>query len=127
MADNYQLPSGDHKITLNSAVEMTTRYRQNRQLVLADPSDETLLPLSETFNKDAIQSLLNTTGAAGFRIYYGMTENKNIHAILVAVDQTGADILPPAQSLTLTEEDEIILEDGQRCPYTCPPESPLNG
>jgi hypothetical protein len=57
-----------------------------------------------------------------------MTENKNIHSILVAVDQSGNDILPSLTTTNLTaDDDEVILEDGQRCPYTCPPESPLNG
>jgi hypothetical protein len=125
---SYQIPTTDHRISLATAIEMTTRYRENRQSILADPTDETMLPLSETFNKDAISGLLNTTGAEAFRIYYGMTENKNIHAILVAVDQGGNDILPSTAAENISDDDdEVILEDGQRCPYTCPPDSPLNG
>jgi hypothetical protein len=128
MADNYQLPAGDHRISLATAIAMTSRYRQDRLSILADPTNETILPLSETFNKEAVLRLLNTEDATGIRIYYGMTEDKDIHAILVATDAAGQDILPPSGSVSFTgEEEEIILEDALRCPYTCPPESPLNG
>lgn len=125
--NSYRLPTNDHVISLETAVEMTQRYRAEKQSLLVDPTDETILPVCETFSRDAVLNLLNTAGAAAFRIYYGMTVNQNIHAILVAVAQNGSDILPAPPSITAnTEDDPTLLEDGQRCPYTCPPESPLN-
>jgi hypothetical protein len=123
---NYELPTGTHSITLAQAIEMTARYRTEKQGLLADPSNQTVLPLSETFNKTAFERLMNVTGATAIRIYYGMKENKEIHSIFVAVDKAGNDILPSSTN-SLVEGEGEILEDGQRCPYTCPDPSPLNG
>jgi hypothetical protein len=50
-----------------------------------------------------------------------------MHAILVAVDSMGNDLLPEAQhSYAQNANDPVILEDAYRCPPTCPPDSPLN-
>jgi hypothetical protein len=55
-----------------------------------------------------------------------MKENKNIDAILVAVNAEGVDILPPATNAVAATDEPIILEDGIRCPDYCPPKSPVN-
>jgi hypothetical protein len=107
----------NHEISLQDAIDMTTLYRTNR------PSN---FPICETFEKDAIINLLDTEGCAFFRIYYGMKENLQADAILVAVNDEGEDILPAAASLQTTGDPIIILEDGYRCPEACPPSSPLN-
>jgi hypothetical protein len=109
----------NHEISLQAAIEMTTLYRANK------PSDS---PLCETFEMAAIQKLLATPGCASLRIYYGMKENREVHAILVAANSEGEDILPLHKASSSEEDDEeIILEDGYRCPPLCPPGSPLNG
>jgi hypothetical protein len=108
----------NHEISLENAIEMTTRYRADR------PAN---FPICESFEKEAILGLLNTTGCEAFRIYYGMKENNEVDAILVAVDATGQDILPLAEAATGSVDDPVILEDGYRCPDDCPPPSPLNG
>ena len=108
----------NHEITLQTAIEMTTRYRDNM------PAD---YPICETFEASAIERLLATPGAVSFRIYYGLKENGTMHAILVAADSDGNDLLPVSQSSFATNgQDPIILEDAFRCPPTCPPDSPLN-
>jgi hypothetical protein len=106
----------DHRITLATAVEMTTRYRQQR------PEN---YPVCESFEKAAIESLLAQNGASFLRIYYGMKDSGEVDAVLVAADASGQDILP-VQSNLLGDGDEI-LEDSFRCPVNCPPDSPLNG
>lgn len=107
----------NHEISLQDAIEMTTRYRANR------PSD---FPVCETFEIAAIQKLLATPGCESLRIYYGMKENMESHAILVAVDSSGGDILPEAGAASSAGGEVIILEDSYRCPPLCPKGSPLN-
>lgn len=107
----------NHEISLQSAIDMTTHYRANR------PSN---FPICETFEKEAIQKLLDTTGCASFRIYYGMKADDQVDAILVAADAEGNDILPPSAPAVSGTDDPVILEDGYRCPDDCPPSSSLN-
>ena len=133
-ADYSNLPNLQHSIPLSEAVAMTRRYRENRPLILKSNYPTEILTLSETFNKDAVVALGNTPGAAGIRIYYGMDDSLLCHAILVAVNDQGEDILPPADAargaaatLTVTDDPIDILEDAIRCPDICPPDSPLNG
>ena len=103
-----------HEITLQQAVDLTSRCRNNK------PSS---LPLSETFEAAAIARLLSTTGCSYLRIYYGMKEDGNIVAILVAANEDNEDMLPAGTALT---GDAVIVEEGIICPPICPPPSPLN-
>ena len=105
----------NHEISLQTAVDMTNRYRANKPVNF---------PISETFGVDAINRLLATTGCASLRIYYGMKTDNQVDAILVAVNAAGEDLLPNLTSSG--DEDPVILEDALRCPTDCPSESPLN-
>ncbi len=109
--------TNNHEISLLKAIEMTTLYRANR------PAN---FPLSETFDRTAIERLLATDGCTSLRVYYGMQEDNAVDAILVACNAANQDILPTATSASSTGTDGIILEDGIRCPEACPPKSPLN-
>lgn len=118
--------ANSHLISLNTATDLTDRYRSNRNSILQTTyQGSDLLPLSETFNVQDINLLSSQEGCEAIRIYYGMTDNLQVHAVLVAVDENNADILPGA-SASLNEAENIILEEGQRCPSICPPDSPLN-
>jgi len=115
-----------HLISLSTATDLTDRYRSNRNSILQTAyQNSDLLPQSETFNVQDINLLASQEGCEAIRIYYGMTDNLQVHAILVAVDEDNADILPDT-SASLNAAENIILEEGQRCPSICPPESPLN-
>jgi hypothetical protein len=109
-----------HSISLEEAIQLTTRFQSDR------PAD---MAICETFEKASVLKMLQVEGAEKFRIYYGKKENGEICAVLVAADAEGNDILPDATSSSKTtdEEDEaLILDESFRCPYACPPESPLN-
>jgi hypothetical protein len=113
----YMSTITNHEISLQTAIDMTTRYRANR------PSN---YPICETFEKEVIQKLLDTPGCASFRIYYGMKADEQVDAILVAADAEGNDILPSLANTSSTDTDPVIIEDGYRCPDDCPPSSSLN-
>jgi len=121
MSSNQVPPKDSHSISLEVAVEMTTLYRENRPAILKPEYSTDILALNESFNKEDVLSLLEENGCAGLRIYYGMSPDLNIHAILVGVNEAGEDILPDEKML-----DAIILEDSRRCPVECPPDSVLN-
>lgn len=126
---NSPLPEHSHFITLDRAIAMTGTYRDNRELILgAAYQGQNLLALSETFNRAAFDQLLATEGCAGLRIYYGMDEDLKVHAVAVAVNDLNEDILPAqsAASTSLTDDGNVIVEEGQRCPPICPDPSPLN-
>jgi hypothetical protein len=107
-----------HSISLGEAVELTTRYRENR------PQN---FPICETFDKESIRKMLSYEGATGMRIYLGEKEDGNVCTVICAVDTTGNDILPPPNASNKTNEDDaLILDDAIRCPELCPPPSPLN-
>jgi hypothetical protein len=110
-------PTNNHEISLQTAIDMTTRYRGNR------PEQS---PICETFEKAAVAKLLATEGCSSLRIYYGMKEDMSIDAILVAVNTDGEDILPVTTNALEAMDEPIILEDGLRCPDHCPPKSSLN-
>jgi hypothetical protein len=99
---------------------MTTLYRQNRPDNFA---------ICETFDIAAINDLIENPQCASLRIYYGMKDDNTAHAILVAADAEGNDLLPSSDNSSNAVSDideDIILEDSTRCPLICPPPSPLN-
>lgn len=109
-------------ISLNQAIDMTTLYRSEKDNILkTEYENQAILPICETFDRADIEALLNKEGCEYIRVYYGMDENLSIHAILVAVNDAEEDMLPT--SYTTTED---IVDEAQRCPFDCPPESPLN-
>lgn len=98
-----------HLISLQEAIDMTARYRSDIPAGMVN---------SEMFSKDSVLALLSQPGCASLRICYGKQKNGTIHAILVGVDENGADMV---------QTSDLILEEGYRCPPICPiPHSPLN-
>ena len=108
-------------ITLESAVAMTTLFRQQRENILdSNYQNQNILPYCESFDRDVFDTVLSQTGCVGLRIYYGMTEDNRLHAIVVGFDENDEDMLPGTQEFN-------IIEEGKRCPQECPPPSVLNG
>jgi hypothetical protein len=132
----------DHFITLDQAIDMTKRFRDLKDKILNPVYiGKNILPLCETFNKDAIAAVINQPGAVGFRSYLGMNENLEVSVIFVGVNDKNEDMLPqvlPMKSMSMTADDPTggtdpipddeppIVEEGQRCPTDCPASSPLN-
>jgi hypothetical protein len=110
-----------HAISLEEATELTGNFRAN-------PAPD--LATCETFDKNSVIQMLSAPGAVSLRIYSGRKVNQQICAVMCAVDEHGADILPEQNKVggeIQDGEDEIlILEDSHRCPELCPPPSPLN-
>jgi hypothetical protein len=82
---------------------MTTRYRAQKDAVLAPGlAGRNLLPISETFDRSAFDQLLAQPGCTGVRLYYGMDETLQLHAVIVGINAKDEDILP-----TPTEPDAV--------------------
>lgn len=114
-------------ISLAEAIDMTTRYRTEKDSILKEPFiGENILCISETFDKSVVEKILSKPGCHSLRIYYGMQPDLTIHAILVAADADGHDILPTGSANASEEDDESIAEMAMRCPPICPRPSQLN-
>jgi len=119
-----------HSISLKVAKELTKNFRSKKEIILKDDirDKKKLLPICETFDRAAFDKLLSNDACKSVRVYFGMDLNAEelVKLIIVGVDENGNDIL-----MAKTEADEEtplddIIEDGQRCPDTCPPSSPLS-
>ena len=118
---NKGLPQkGQHYISLNEAIEMTTLYRQKKvSNQIQEQKGKSLPPLSETFEASDLLAFLSRPGVVALRFYYGMSADLQLHIILVGVNANNEDIL---------EGDQAIMERGNQCPPLCPPppQSELN-
>ena len=116
----------DNTISLDVAIQMTTLYRKQKENILAEPfKGENILPISETFDRSAFDSLLKEADCTAIRIYYGMSDDLQIHAIAVGVNSKNEDILPVGAGEQVSDSPPVIVEEGTRCPDYCPPSSPL--
>jgi hypothetical protein len=83
-----------------------------------------VLPICETFKRNAFDDLLSQDGCVGIRFYLGMDDEFKVVLVAVGVNENDEDMLPVSEDF-LTDENKI-LENGYRCPTTCPPPSVLN-
>ena len=125
MAQKSDLPNLNHNISLQQAIEMTSRYRKEKGVILRPEVDKNVLPICESFNKTAFEELSRQPGCVGIRCYFGMDEKNNIKVLFVGVNDKDEDMLPPAGP-QLAGGGSSIADVGQRCPPICPPSSPLN-
>jgi hypothetical protein len=129
MSNTIPPESGSHRIPLDQAKAMVFRYADNMDDILKpELEQQNILPISETFRKEAILEYFSKDFVDQIRIYYGMSEDLQIHAILVGVDKDGNDILPNTSQApghphppVGDGDDGEIFEDAVRCPSTCPP------
>lgn len=119
---------------------MTQRYRENKGRILRKEFEgRDLLPISETFNREAFDRLLAQPGCRGVRIYFSMDDAMQLRAIIVGVNERQEDILVSSSTLSTTESTELaattvngevvteageIIEEGQMCPPECIPPPP---
>lgn len=87
--------------------------------------------LAGFFGINKIHKLLDKTGVAGLRIYYGLDIDgdgkRDKKFVLVAADAQGNDILPSQEaSMAKDAPNDDILGTDMYCPYDCPKGNPLN-
>lgn len=121
----------EHHITLEQAVTMTRRHRENRKKILhPQHAEKDLIPISETFSREAFDHLLAQPGCTAVRIYFSMNEEFQLRQIIVGVDGDGRDMVPATiatqGAATTTTDSGDILEAGKLCPPYCSTASPLN-
>ena len=100
------LPPRDHRISLEAAIELTRRYREE-----AGPNAER----AAAFHADQVKALLGQKGCVALRIYYGKHADGREALILVGMDEND-------QEMT-----ELLDEFAFPCPPFCTDGSPLNG
>ncbi len=104
-------------ISLQRAIDMTTLYRANKTKILAQGTNPDVLPICETFDRAAYDTLLAQPGCVKVRTYLGMNPDLTISVITVGVDSNDRDMV---------NDGNAIVDNGTRCPISCPPSSPLN-
>ena len=109
----------NHFIPLQEAIDITKKFRDERENIL-DPTyqNKDILMLSETFDRNDLDTLLSQSDCVAFRIYLSMDNNLLVKTIMVGVNSNNEDIL--------TTGAELIMEHGDRCPPFPVPQSPLN-
>lgn len=111
----------NHTITLEEAVEMTTRYRADMpEIIKEEYADANIFPVSETFQKGIFSELVAQHGCVAIRSYLGMDDNQQVKLIFVGVNDNNEDILP------IENDPGLIFEYGNRCPPICGATGPLN-
>jgi hypothetical protein len=124
-----------HAVTLEHARKLTSALRARKDdLVKDEYKGKHIIPVCETFEREAIDKLLAYAGCTGIRLYYGLGDDDRLHAIIVGVDSEGKDLLPTATKnpqdgvmQPASDTEPVIVEDGLPCPPSCPTGSPLNG
>lgn len=115
----------NNSISLQQAIDMTKLCRsQKGNIIKPEYAGQNLILISETFDRAIFDAILGETGCVKMRIYNGMNADLQLKAIIVGVNDQDQDILP--SSLTLSDEEIYIGEEGQSCPPICAPPSPLN-
>lgn len=124
-------------ITVAKAKKLIGKFKKEKDKIVKDEfKGKHLLPDSETFDRSAFEALLKIKECKSLRVYFGMEDDDKVSLVVVAVDENGNDILTPialndANMATMESETEVsltdpIVENGVKCPPTCPIESPLN-
>lgn len=122
MSLSNDLQQINHEISLQEAINMTTRFRTEMQSMLKPEYANTgVLPISETFKKAVFADLALQSGCVGIRAYLGMDEDNKVRLIFVGVDDENTDILDSTEL-----QRGYIFEYGQRCPPICGGAGPLN-
>jgi hypothetical protein len=119
------LNATQHQISKDKALAMLKTYDRNRDSLLRGrwANDTLVMPISETFNMNAVDSLVNQPGIAGLRAYLAMDPaTRQIRMIFVGVDKDGKDVVQDDRSGQMkfngrtTDSLGYIMETGNRWP-----------
>ncbi|HEY9178493.1 MAG TPA: hypothetical protein VIN07_12415 [Flavipsychrobacter sp.] len=109
----------NHHITLNDAADMISNFGTAREgMLTTGEGSPASLPIYETFNLKAIDSLICQPGVVGFRVYLALDGQNQVRYVLTGVDGEGKDVIQRRQEnpAHVAAADEMILEAGQRWP-----------
>lgn len=120
-----ELNAIDHTIPLEQAMTMIQHFNDSKTAVVNEAfGTADVLPMYETFNLKAIDSIICQPNTIGFRIYMAMDDQQKARFVLVGVDGDGKDVIQrvnndPANIATLsTQEVSVyVAEAGQRWPH----------
>lgn len=105
----------NYTIPLQVAREMTGVYRSEKENILkSEFQDKNILCNCETFDRAPFDTILGMSNCTAIRIYFGMTAELKVRAIVVGVDENNNDILPDGDNAA------VIIEEGRPCPDFCP-------
>ena len=116
-------------ISLAEAKTLTTTFRNAKDSILEPQfKDRGILPVCETFPRDAFDIVLAKKGCVGLRIYFAMDPTNTVKLIVVGVNDQDQDMIPAVSGgrVDTTVVGDDIIDQGRRCPFDCPPPSPLN-
>lgn len=129
-----------HLISLDTAKKMTAKFRESKKGLVSDTfRGKDPLPICETFDRAAFDQILAQPGCVGVRAYYGMDDTNGVHLIFVGVNEKDEDMIEEQNTATLSKSAAsattassttgggVVVENGTRCPTSCPPSSTLNG
>ena len=125
-----ELKQQKHTIPKEDAEKMVKKYKQVRKKLngLNEEQDQKLpaFPISVTYNKDAIDGLINLPGCVGVRIYPAVTKDNALTFVLVGVDAEGENIYGPgtAKNAKQIASSGTVTDEGQMSP---PYPAPTNG
>jgi len=105
----------NHFISLDQAKQMTALYRLQKENILSDLfKGKDILSICETFDAAPFLTVLNKPECKSLRIYFGMSADLKVHAIVVGVNQNNEEML----------QGDSIIEVGAPCPPVCPTPPP---
>ena len=120
-------------ISLAQAKQLTKTFRGKKESMLEPQyKGKGVLPVCETFGREAFDTVLSKPGCVGLRIYFAMDELNIVKLVIVGVNEKNEDMITTTSTesdtmmRSTTEDGTEIIEDGLRCPDVCPPPSPLN-
>lgn len=117
----------NHLISVTDATSLISTFGSEKESMLATNfQDNGTLPVCETFDRAAFDIILGDTDCTGVRIYLGMDTNSKVRLVVVGVNSSDEDIMIPAEHSLNPNDFDCVVEDGTRCPTTCPPPSALN-
>lgn len=102
-----------HDITLAQAIEMTDKLNSTRPTFDDCIGGSNVVPISETFNTQAIQAIISQENTVAFRAYFGLDAANQLRLIFVGVNAEGQDII---NSGGVMMDIPNIAEAGQRYP-----------
>ena len=110
-------PKHDHFISVDRSDAMRAKFRNEREKILRPEfQGKDVLAISETFNREVFDTILETEGCVGIRIYLGMDDDMKSHLILIGVDAENGirerEPKPLLEKMVVTSRPRLITAYG---------------